>query len=88
MSDTRENIVSLHLNDTVKNTLFVTIQGREYQKSYADLGLSFESSEEEIMARIVPIIQEEYGEDITGLYKVRKTRNNENIFVIPNSTAG
>lgn len=80
--------ISLFDDTTVQKKIFVTVNGTEFQRDYDIMGLSFDSSEQEIMDRIIPVIKEEHGVDITGLYKVRKTRNNRNIFVIPNSTAG
>lgn len=84
----RNEITPIAPEDTVRNRLFVTIHGQDWQKDLAELGLSFDSTEREIMDRIVPIIEEEFGEDIGDYYKVRKATNNQNIFVIPNSTAG
>ena len=82
------NFDSLNIDDNTKNKIFVTIEGEEFQKDYRELGIDFNSSESEIMNKIIPIINELYNVDITGLYKVRKTTTNENIFIIPNSTAG
>jgi hypothetical protein len=76
------------IDDTVKNKLFVTIDGEEIQLNYQDLDLTFDSSERDIMAKVVPIVQEEKGIDISDSYKVRKSVTNENIFIYPNSVAG
>jgi len=81
-------IVPINPDSTVENKIFVTIDGEDWQKDLDAIGLTFESSEQEIMERIVPMIREEYNEDITDLYKVRKATNTQNIYVIPNSTAG
>lgn len=82
------NIEILDPENTTRNKLFVTIAGQDWQKDLEDLSLTINSSEEEIMSIIVPIIQEEFNEDISDTYKIRKAINNENIFIIPNSTAG
>lgn len=82
------NIEILDPENTTRNKLFVTIAGQDWQKDLEELSLTINSSEEEIMSIIVPIIQEEFNEDISDTYKIRKAINNENIFIIPNSTAG
>lgn len=77
---------------SVTNTLFVSVAGEDYQQSLETLGLTFESTESEILTVVRPIIQEQYNEDIKDgrgwLFKVRKAVSNQNIYVIPNSTAG
>lgn len=82
------NIEILDPENTTRNKLFVTIAGQDWQKDLEELSLTINSSEEEIMSIIIPIIQEEFNEDISDTYKIRKAINNENIFIIPNSTAG
>jgi len=72
----------------IQNKIFVTINGQDWQKDIEELGLTFDATEEEIMNKIVPVIQEQFNEDISDLYKVRKATNTHNIFIIPNSTAG
>lgn len=81
-------IIPLNPNESVENKLFVTINGEDWQKDLEEVGLSFDSSEQEIMERITPMIREEFNEDITDLYKIRKATNSQNIYVIPNSVAG
>ena len=82
------NIELLNPDTTVTQKIFVTIEGQDWQRDLNALGLSFDSSEQEIMNVLVPLIEEEFGTDISDLYKIRKATNNQNIFVIPNSTAG
>lgn len=82
------NVTPINLDDSVKNRLFVVVEGDESQFDYIDLDLTFDSSEQEIMNKIVPIILEKNGINISDTYKIRKTVENENIFIIPNSVAG
>ena len=81
-------IVTINPNEEVTGTIFVTIDGDDFQVKLASLGLDFDSSESEIMDKVVPIVQEEFNTDINDLYKVRKAVNNQNVYIIPNSTAG
>ena len=82
------NVTPIQVDDTVKNKLFVVVEGEEVQLNYEDFDLTFNSSESEIMDKIVPVIQEEKRVNIRDSYKIRKVTNNENIFIIPSSVAG
>jgi len=81
-------ITPLNVSDDIRNKIFVTIDGRDWQKDLSELGLTFDSSERDIMSRLTPLIQEEFNQDISDTYKIRKAINSQNIYVIPNSTAG
>ena len=81
-------IVPINPNEEVTNTIFVTIDGDDFQIKLAALGLDFDASESQIMDRIVPIVEEEFNTNIRDLYKVRKAINSQNIYIIPSSTAG
>jgi hypothetical protein len=81
-------ITPLDPDNTAQNKIFVTINGQDWQRNLSEIGLSFDSSESEIMRSIVPMIEEEFNQNIENLYKIRKATNNQNIYVIPNSTAG
>jgi hypothetical protein len=76
----------------VTNKIIVSIAGEDEFLEYAQFGLSFQSSEEDILNAIRPLIREKHGQDLMGsgqwLYKTRKATSSQNIHVIPNSTAG
>lgn len=82
------NIELLNPDNTVREKVFVTIEGQDWQRDLNELGLTFDSSEQEIMEVIVPLIEEEFDTNIRDLYKIRKATNNQNVFIIPNSVAG
>lgn len=89
MSDAERAVITpIEVDDTVKNKVFITVEGEEIQLNQDDIDLSFDATEREIMDKVAPIVEESKGVDIRDSYKVRKMTNNENIFVIPNSTAG
>lgn len=81
---TTENLTT----DEVKEKIIVTVAGNDFIRDLSLFGLTFESTEEEVIDAIAPIILEEFGEDIRDTYKMRKSLNNRNIYCIPNSTAG
>jgi hypothetical protein len=77
----------------VRNRIVVSVAGEDEFINYSDFGLNFDSSEEAVLNAIRPFIQEKYSVDIRDrnghwLYKTRKAVSNQNIHVIPNSTAG
>lgn len=81
-------ITLLDPENTARNKVFVTIAGQDWQKDLETVGLTFDSSEQDIMNAIAPVIQEEFNQDIRDLYKIRKATNNQNIYIIPSSVAG
>jgi hypothetical protein len=72
--------------------IVVAISGDDLFLNYEDYGLSFDSSESDILARINPIIQEQFGQSLESggrwTYKTRKATASQNVYIIPNSTAG
>lgn len=74
--------------ETIRGKIIVTMEGQDFQRDLGFYGLSINSSEADIIGAIAPMIQEQFGENIRGTYKVRKALANENVYVIPNSTAG
>lgn len=89
--ESNNNVVAITneaLEEEVTSKLIVTIQGQDYIRDLNFFGLTFDSSEDEIISAVAPAIQEEYDVDITSYYKVRKATNTENVYVIPNSVAG
>jgi len=81
-------ITPLNVSDDIRNKIFVTIDGRDWQKDLSEIGLTFDSSEDEIMEKLSPIIQEEFNQNISDSYKIRKAVNSQNIYAIPASVAG
>lgn len=79
-------------NQELQNTLIIAVEGQDHHLPFADLGLSFGSSSEEILGAVRPLIREGFGVDIMDggewLFKVQKAVNNRNMYIIPNSTAG
>lgn len=92
MVDNRELQVVAE-NQDLQNTLIIAVEGQDRHIPYADLALTFSSSTDDILEVVRPMIQEGFGVDIKDgysgwLYKVQKATNNQNIYIIPNSTAG
>ena len=77
----------------VQNKILVSVDGDDTILDYTDLGLTFDSTEAQVLQAIRPLIMEAHNVDIQGgysnlLYKTRKAIDSQNIYVIPNSTAG
>ena len=80
------------MND-IRNKIIVCVEGSDWITDYADYGLTFDSTENEILTRLSSAISERFSVDINDeesgwLYKTRKAVESQNIYVIPNSTAG
>ena len=81
------------MSDDVRNKIIVCVEGNDWITDYADYGLTFDSSDNEILTRLSSAITERFGVNINDdesgwLYKTRKALDSQNIYVIPNSTAG
>jgi len=74
--------------DDVTHRIFVTVNGRDIQYDIEAVGITFDSSLDEIMNVVASKVLEETGVDIKDSYKVQKMPNNYNIYIFPNSTAG
>lgn len=77
----------------IKNKIIISIAGEDEILPYDQFALTFDSSEADVLNALRPMLREKYNvdiQDINGswLYKTRKAVTNQNIHVIPNSTAG
>jgi hypothetical protein len=73
--------------------IIVTLTATEKHYSYADLSLTFDSSDQEILDALQPVLLEEEGFDIKeeqdeGAYTIKRVESSKNIFIFPKSTAG
>ena len=72
--------------------IIVVLESAEKHYSYDQLGLTFESSDEEVLKAIQPVILEETGinilEDDEELYTVRSVEESKTKYVFPKSPAG
>ncbi len=79
--------------EEITDKVILTVNSQDKHIDYDRLGLSFDSSNEEVLEAVRPVVQEIFNEDIkdtdgSWLFKTRKAENNKNIYVIPNLTAG
>ena len=85
-------VVQVGTQSNPTNKIIVAISGDDLFLNYSDYGLSFDSSESDILARINPIIQEQFGQSLESggrwTYKTRKATASQNVYIIPNSTDG
>jgi hypothetical protein len=76
----------------ITDKIIVCVDGADRFYDYDQFGLSFNSSESEILSAIRPAVQETFGVDLgssgNAFYKTRKAVDSRNTYVIPNSTAG
>ena len=78
--------------DEVTNRVIVTVEGDDTILDYDLLGLNFDSSEQEVLEALRPVVRERHGVDLNDgngwLFKTRKATSSQNIYVIPNAIAG
>lgn len=79
--------------DEVTGKITVVLSGTEKNYEYADLGLTFESTDSEILDALQPILLEEESfnikeEQADGYYTIKRQADSKNIFLFPKSTAG
>jgi hypothetical protein len=72
----------------MENKIIVIINGEEHNYDYEVFGLTFDSTDSEIISAMNSAIQEAFNVDILQYYKVQKVLNTKNIYIIPNSVAG
>mgnify|MGYP001609191283 FL=1 len=73
--------------------IIVTLASKELKYSYEQLGVTFESSDSEILDALQPVVLEEEGFDIKevqdeGAYTLKRVDESKNIYLFPKSTAG
>jgi len=86
------SVVSDIRGNSLTNKLIIAISGEDMIVEYTDYGLTFDSSEQDLLEAVRPAIQERFNTDIKDsngwLYKTRKANESKNIYLIPNSVAG
>ena len=81
-----------NIENMTHDKIIVCISNQDWIADYSDFNLSFDDSEEVILERLQSGIEEKFQvsiKDRSGwLYKIRKSVGSNNIYIIPNSTAG
>lgn len=93
MTNQNLSIVNTGNPAEVTDKIIVSVAGEDEFLDFNQFGLTFDSSEAQILQAVRPLIQEKYSVDLMGthgdwLYKTRKALTHRNIHIIPNSTAG
>lgn len=83
-------VYSLYMEN--EGNITVILEGRDRTFEYDALGLTYESTDAEIIEALVPIFEEE-GVDLqsefnNGGYIIKRSDNSHNIHLYPKSTAG
>lgn len=70
--------------------IVVTLSSTERTLQYEPLGLTYNSTDEEVLNAVAPIIEEEEGVDILedGLFTVKSVESSQRKFLFPKSPAG
>lgn len=73
--------------------IIITLASREKHYPYDRLSVTYDSTDEEILNAVAPVVMEEEGfnlreEQEEGAYTVKRVEESHNIFIFPKSTAG
>ena len=73
--------------------IIITLASEEKHYNYDRLSVSYESTDEEILDALAPVLLEEEGFNIReeqrdGYFTLKRVDSSQNIYVFPKSTAG
>lgn len=71
-----------------EHDVIITLASRVVGYSYDQLGITFESDEDEVIDALAPVVEEQEGVDIRSGFTVKYLNDDEQISVFPKSTAG
>lgn len=79
--------------DDQMGEIIVTLASDEKHYQYDRLSLSYESTDNEILEALTPVLMEEEGFNIRqeqreGYFTIKRVDSSHNIYVFPKSTAG
>ena len=71
----------------------VTLNSEDNKYQYADLSVTYDSTDAEIIDALTPILEESEGFNLReeyddGGYTIKRADNSRNIYIFPKSTAG
>lgn len=80
-------------NEERTGNITVVLSNDEKHYEFEALGVTFESTDAEILDALYPVLMEEEGfnikeEQAEGYYTLKRQQDSKNIFVFPKSTAG
>ena len=86
------------MNEEIVNTrpvgeIIVTLESDEKHFAFADFGITFDSTSDEILDAVSPAILEQFGVNIKEdqgeyIYTVKKVEASGNVYIFPKSPAG
>lgn len=78
------------MSEATAGKLIVTVESEDREYDFDTLSITFDSSAEDILEAVKPIVLEDTGVNILedGLYTVKKADNSGNVYVFPKSPAG
>lgn len=81
------------MNEETTGEVIVTLASTERHYSYEDLGVNFNSSDDEVLDALQSFLLDDEGFNIResqedGLYTMKRVESSQNIYVFPKSTAG
>lgn len=73
--------------------IIITLESTDKEYDYEPLGLSYDSTDQEIIDALSPVLEEEEGFNLAeecedGNYTLKRADNSRRIFIFPKSVAG
>ena len=73
--------------------VIITLSSTEKHYSFEQLGITFESTDAEILSALKPVLLEEEGFNIEeeqedGYFTIKRVDSSQNLYVFPKSTSG
>lgn len=73
--------------------IIITLESEERHYPYETLGVGYESTDNEIVGAVSPMLSEDVGIEIddefrSGNWTVKRVESSQNIYIFPKSTAG
>ncbi len=75
---------------TPTGEIIVTLENEEKHYAYTTLGVTFDSTDQEVLEAVAPVVEEDTGVDILeeSLYTVKSVTASQNKYLFPKSPAG
>lgn len=76
--------------EEAQGEIVVVLEGEEKKLQYADFDLSYDSTDQEVLEAISPVILEEHGVNLEedDSYTVKSIESSKTKYIFPKSTAG
>lgn len=83
-----QRIYDLDVSQDLYNKLILAVNGEDFIISLKDANLTMDCTDDEVISSMAPMIQEVFDVDISKYYRIIRSYQSRNIYIIPSSVAG